>query len=49
MQLLLHLSRLPDFHRDPFDRMLVCQAVAHGLTVSTPDELVRRYPIRTAW
>lgn len=45
----LHLARLPDFHRDPFDRMLVCQAIAHGLTVLTPDESVRRYPIRTAW
>jgi PIN domain nuclease of toxin-antitoxin system len=45
----LHLSRLPDFHRDPFDRMLVCQAIAHALTVLTPDELVRRYPIRTMW
>jgi len=44
-----HLPRLPDFHRDPFDRMLVCQAIAHGLTVLTPDDWVRRYPIQTAW
>src|SRR5271163_4759479 len=26
------LSGLPGLHRDPFDRMLVCQAKAHGLT-----------------
>ena len=30
------LPKLPDLHRDPFDRMLVCQAIAHGLTVVTP-------------
>ncbi|HZR02363.1 MAG TPA: type II toxin-antitoxin system VapC family toxin [Burkholderiales bacterium] len=45
----LQLSKLPDFHSDPFDRMLVCQAVVHALTILTPDEMVRRYPIRTMW
>ena len=45
----LHLARLPQLHRDPFDRMLVCQAIAHGLTILTPDELVAQYPVRTAW
>jgi PIN domain nuclease of toxin-antitoxin system len=45
----LHLSRLPEYHRDPFDRMLVCQAIAHGLTLLTPDEAIRQYPVRTVW
>ena len=45
----LHLIRLPNLHRDPFDRMLVCQAVARGLTVVTPDPLITQYPIRTIW
>lgn len=45
----LHLSRLPDLHRDPFDRMLVSQAIVHGLTILTPDPLVTQYPARTIW
>ncbi len=43
------LSKLPDLHRDPFDRMLVCQAIAHGLTLVTSDETIRRYPVRSLW
>lgn len=45
----LHLSRLPDLHRDPFDRLLVSQAIVHGLTIVTPDPLVTQYPARTIW
>jgi PIN domain nuclease of toxin-antitoxin system len=43
------LPKLPDLHRDPFDRILVCQAIAHGLTIVTPDEAIRRYPVRSFW
>jgi PIN domain nuclease of toxin-antitoxin system len=39
------LSELPELHRDPFDRMLVCQARAHGLTLASSDSLVRQYPV----
>jgi PIN domain nuclease of toxin-antitoxin system len=39
------LSGLPALHRDPFDRMLVCQAMAHGLTLASSDPVMRRYPI----
>jgi PIN domain nuclease of toxin-antitoxin system len=39
------LSGLPSLHRDPFDRMLVCQAKAHGLTFASSDPLVRQYPV----
>ena len=45
----LHLSRLPSLHRDPFDRLLVSQAIVHGLTIVTPDPLVTQYPARTLW
>ena len=45
----LHLSRLPVLHRDPFDRMLVSQAIVHGLTILTPDPLITQYPARTLW
>jgi PIN domain nuclease of toxin-antitoxin system len=39
------LAGLPALHRDPFDRMLVCQAQAHGLTLASTDPLVRQYPV----
>ena len=45
----LHLSRLPVLHRDPFDRMLICQALIGGLTLVTPDPDIARYPVRTLW
>lgn len=45
----LHLSRLPLLHKDPFDRMLVCQAIVNHLVILTPDELIHQYPVRTIW
>ena len=42
-----HLAGLPLLHRDPFDRLLVAQALQHGLTILTvdPDVLVYSVPI----
>ena len=34
-------AALPPFHRDPFDRILVCQALEHGLTIVTVDAITR--------
>jgi len=45
----LQLGRLPTLHKDPFDRMLLCQAIEHGLTMVTPDKQLRQYPVRTMW
>ena len=45
----LYLSRLPSLHADPFDRMLVCQALAQGLILLTPDEEITVYAVRTIW
>jgi len=45
----LHVSRLPVLHHDPFDRMIVSQAIVHGLTILTPDPLITQYPGRTDW
>jgi PIN domain nuclease of toxin-antitoxin system len=41
--------RLPPLHRDPFDRMLIAQAIAHGLAIVTPDPLIAQYPVRVVW
>ena len=45
----LQLERLPPLHNDPFDRMMVCQSIVHGLTILTPDEFISQYPVRVAW
>jgi PIN domain nuclease of toxin-antitoxin system len=45
----LYGARLPPLHRDPFDRMLIAQSVAHGLAIVTPDPLIRQYPVRVIW
>lgn len=44
-----HLHKLPALHRDPFDRMLICQAIEHDCVLLTPDPLIVQYPIRTQW
>jgi len=46
---MFRIEALPKIHGDPFDRLLVCQALEHGLTMLTPDENIARYPIRVVW
>jgi|SRR5450759_5376976 PIN domain nuclease of toxin-antitoxin system len=45
----LYIPLLPKLHNDPFDRMLICQSIVHGLTILTPDQMIAQYPVRTAW
>lgn len=45
----LAAARLPDLHRDPFDRMLAAQTACEGMTLVTRDKALRRYPIDTLW
>ena len=40
----LHVAKLPDLHRDPFDRLLVAQALVRGMVLLTPDHSIREYP-----
>ncbi len=35
---------LPDIHKDPFDRMLVAQAMVEGIVLLTADPVVANYP-----
>ena len=44
-----HLAKLPALHRDPFDRMLISQAIAGSLAIVTPDPLISQYPVRVIW
>ena len=41
--------RLPWLHREPFDRMMISQAIAHGLAIVTPDPLISQYSVRVIW
>ncbi len=38
------IDLLPPLHKDPFDRMLVAQAIAESVTLLTGDTLVAQYP-----
>ena len=42
---LMHLASLPPLHRDPFDRILIAQALQHGLQLVTVNDAVRAYPV----
>lgn len=38
------INSLPPIHKDPFDRMLVAQAMVEGITLLTSDAVVAQYP-----
>lgn len=39
------LINLPPLHRDPFDRLLICQALQHNLIMLTEDRAILNYPM----
>jgi PIN domain nuclease of toxin-antitoxin system len=43
------LERLPNYHRDPFDRMLIAQAQVEGLMLLTADHNLEQYQVKTLW
>jgi PIN domain nuclease of toxin-antitoxin system len=43
------LVALPFHHRDPFDRLLIAQALADGMTVVTRDLEFSKYPEKILW
>jgi PIN domain nuclease of toxin-antitoxin system len=40
---------LPPIHKDPMDRMLIAQAMRHGLEIITNDRLFDGYGVKTVW
>lgn len=42
---LANLAKLPTIHRDPFDHLLIAQAIQHGLTLVSLDEILYAYPV----
>jgi PIN domain nuclease of toxin-antitoxin system len=45
----LALEGLPSHHRDPFDRLLVAQAVVEGATLVSADPVLKSYPVELRW
>lgn len=43
------LHKLPAIHADPFDRLLICQAITHQMTILTPDPFIHQYPVSVKW
>ncbi len=42
-------KKLPDIHKDPFDRLLVAQAMENDLTIITRDSKIPLYDVKTVW
>ncbi len=49
IELTVMLQKLPNLHHDPFDRLIVAQALTENMTVITNDPLIKQYPIKTFW
>ena len=45
----IRLLGLPNFHRDPFDRLLIAQALEEHLTIVTHDAIIGHYPVPVLW
>ena len=43
------IKELPFIHKDPFDRLIVSQAIKNDLCLVTSDQLIPKYDVRTAW
>jgi len=46
---LLGLSKLPMFHKDPFDRLLISTALVEKMTIITVDENIQKYDVPWVW
>lgn len=45
----LRAAALPPHHRDPFDRMLIAQALAEDIPIATPDPAFAPYGVKLLW
>jgi PIN domain nuclease of toxin-antitoxin system len=43
------LEQLPFYHRDPFDRLLICQATYEGMQLISRDSAFRKYDVEPIW
>jgi len=45
----LSVYHLPLHHSDPFDRLIIAQAVAEGMVILTSDRVFEKYPVEVVW
>jgi PIN domain nuclease of toxin-antitoxin system len=45
----LEVARLPLHHRDPFDRLLICQSIVESLPILSADSAFDDYPVHRIW
>ena len=45
----LNVYNLPDYHRDPFDKIIISQAIIEELPIITADNLFSKYPVKIIW
>ena len=43
------ISKLPKIHSDPFDRVIISQAIAEDLMIITKDETIPQYNVKVLW
>ena len=43
------IKTLPDIHKDPFDKLLIAQALENDLTIITRDTKITNYDVKTIW
>lgn len=45
----LQINSLANFHKDPFDRLLIAQSLVEDIPIITVDSLIVQYPVKTIW
>ncbi|MBP5707107.1 MAG: type II toxin-antitoxin system VapC family toxin [Spirochaetales bacterium] len=48
-QIIDMIEKLPTIHKDPFDRIIICNALADDMTIITRDEKIIQYDVKTLW
>jgi PIN domain nuclease of toxin-antitoxin system len=43
------LTTLPFYHKDPFDRLLIAQAMIEGIPIISADSALDSYPVKRLW
>jgi len=46
---LITLSTLELIHRDPFDRIIIAQAIAENMSLVSSDDIFKQYPVNCIW
>ena len=44
-----YINKLPRIHNDPFDRLIVSQAIAEDMELITKDSVIPQYNVKTIW